>query len=78
MEFGAAEDVVRSPDLPSAKAKMTLLRLAGIRAVRVTSLWVPGRDRAERRRARDPDERRRRRAALGVKVYLSVYPGLER
>ena len=41
MQFGAAEDVVRAPDLPAAKAKMTLLRLAGFSSVRVTSQW-PG------------------------------------
>ena len=40
MAFGAAEDVVRTPDLARAKAKMTLLRLAGFAAVRVTSQWL--------------------------------------
>src|SRR3954451_18638895 len=39
MQFGAAEDVVRTTDLPAAKAKMTLLRLAGFSSVRVTSQW---------------------------------------
>src|SRR5262245_10614167 len=39
MALGAAEDVVRSPDLATAKAKMTLLRLAGFSSVRVTSQW---------------------------------------
>ena len=42
MSFGAAEDVVRAPDLVTAKAKMTLLRLAGFSSVRVTSQWLPG------------------------------------
>ena len=42
MALGAAEDVVRAPDLVTAKAKMTELRLAGMTAVRVTSNWRPG------------------------------------
>ena len=74
MAFGAAEDVVRAPDLVSAKAKMTLLRLAGFSAIRVTSQWLPG-------QAAPPEselEILRNVAAAaqlsGVKVYLSVYP----
>ena len=42
LALGAAEDAVRSPSLTDAKANMTLLRLAGFRAVRVTSNWLPG------------------------------------
>ena len=41
MSFGAAEDVVRSPDLVTANARMTLFRLAGFTAIRVTSQWLP-------------------------------------
>ena len=74
MSFGAAEDVVRSPDLVSAKAKMTLFRLAGFSAIRVTSQWLPG-------QVTPPEgelEILRNVAAAaqlaGVKVYLSVYP----
>ena len=79
MQFGAAEDVVRSPDLPSAKAKMTLLRLAGFASVRVTSQWQ-GTEAAP-----SETELTILRNVVGaaqlsaVKVYLSVYPnGLER
>ena len=42
LTLGAAEDVVRSTSLVEAKAQMTLLQLAGFRAVRVTSIWKPG------------------------------------
>ncbi|MBA2331319.1 MAG: hypothetical protein H0V94_00820, partial [Actinobacteria bacterium] len=42
LTLGAAEDVVRSSSLVEAKAQMTLLQLAGFRAVRVTSIWKPG------------------------------------
>src|ERR1700720_4465285 len=41
MAFGAAEDVVRQPDPVVARQKMAELAAAGMRAVRVTSLWVP-------------------------------------
>jgi hypothetical protein len=74
MSFGAAEDVVRAPDLVSAKAKMTLFRLAGYSAIRVTSQWLPG-------QVAPPEselEILRNVAAAaqleGVKLYLSVYP----
>jgi len=74
MQFGAAEDVVRSPDLPSAKAKMTLLRLAGFTSVRVTSQWS-GTESAPS----DAELNILRNVAgaaqlSAVKVYLSVYP----
>src|SRR5258708_6305176 len=39
--FGAAEDVVRQGDPAVARQKMAQLAAAGLRAVRVTSLWVP-------------------------------------
>jgi hypothetical protein len=39
---GAVEDDVRASSLVEAQARMTLLRLAGFRAVRVTTFWAPG------------------------------------
>ena len=76
MAFGAAEDVVRAPDLVSAKSEMTLFRLAGFSSIRVTSQWLPG-------QVAPPESEltilRNVSAAAqlsGVKVYLSVYaPG---
>ena len=74
MSFGAAEDVVRAPDLVTAKAKMTLFRLAGFSSIRVTSQWLPG-------QVAPPESelailRNVAGAAQlsGVRVYLSVYP----
>ncbi len=72
--FGAAEDIVRSPDLVTAKMRMTVFRLAGFGAIRVTSQWLPG--------AVAPTEPEltilRNVAAAadltGVDVYLSIYP----
>jgi len=74
MQFGAAEDVVRAPDLPSAKAKMTMLRLAGFSSVRVTSQWQG--TEAAPSAAEIAILRNVAGAAQlsAVKVYLAVYP----
>ena len=76
MTLGAAEDVVRASDLVTARANMSLLRLAGFTSVRVTSNWQPG------LRAPTGGElailRNVEAAArlTGVRVYVSVYhPG---
>ena len=42
MALGTADDVVRADDLVGTKAQMTMLRLAGFRAVRISSIWRPG------------------------------------
>ncbi|MGE5274393.1 MAG: hypothetical protein ACM3QU_11645 [Verrucomicrobiota bacterium] len=39
---GAAEDDVKAGTLAEAKAKLDLLKLAGLEAVRVTAIWDPG------------------------------------
>jgi hypothetical protein len=73
MTVGAAEDVVRSSDLVTAKANMTLLRLAGFRAVRITSIWTPG---AAAPTAAELKILRNVAAAAslsGVRVYVSVF-----
>ena len=41
MMVGAAEDDVKATTLAEAKAKLDLLKLAGLDAVRVTSIWDP-------------------------------------
>src|SRR3989440_6168843 len=42
MTIGATEDIVKQPDLVAAKAQMDLLKLAGLRGVRMTQEWAPG------------------------------------
>ena len=74
MSFGAAEDVVRSPDLVSAKAKMTLFRLAGFSAIRVTSQWLPGQVTPPEGELEILRNVTAAAQLAGVKVYLSVYP----
>jgi hypothetical protein len=76
MTFGAAEDAVRAPDLVTAKAKMTQLRLAGFTAVRVTSNWVPGLVAPTRNEMNVLENLAAAARLSGVKVYISVYnPG---
>jgi hypothetical protein len=76
MTFGAAEDAVRAPDLVTAKAKMTQLRLAGFTAVRVTSTWVPGLVAPTHNEMTVLENIAAAARLSGVKVYISVYnPG---
>ena len=42
MTLGATEDIVKQPTLVAAKAQMDKLKLAGLRAVRVSQEWAPG------------------------------------
>jgi len=42
MLVGAVEDAPRSTSLVTAKAQMTLARLAGFDSIRVTEIWAPG------------------------------------
>jgi len=73
LTLGTAEDIVRSSSLVEAKAQMTLLQLAGFRAVRVTSIWKPG------ELAPGPAERKvldnvvAAAELSGIRVYVSVF-----
>jgi hypothetical protein len=71
---GAAEDSPKQPTLAAAKAEVTLLRLAGLDALRMTVEWEPG----EKELPKDESE------ALGnaieaaqmssIRVFLAVFP----
>jgi len=73
LSLGAAEDVVRSASPTEAKAQMMLLQLAGLKAVRITSIWKPGES--------EPSATERtvlRNVATaaqlsGIRVYVSVF-----
>ena len=74
MSLGAAEDVVKAPDLPAAKAKMTLFRLTGFTSLRITAQWQ-GIETAPA--AAELASLRNVAGAAqlsGVRLYLSVYP----
>ena len=76
LTLGAAEDVVRNASPTAAKANMTLLRLAGFRAVRITSNWLPGLTAPTAEEASVLANVATAAALSGVKVYVSVYhPG---
>ncbi len=72
MVVGAAEDAVQATDVPGAKAKLDLLKLAGFGAVRITEIWAPG------DRAPTAVEQQRLAAVTGaakldgMKVFLTV------
>jgi hypothetical protein len=73
MLVGAVEDVVKQPDLVGTKAKLTLLRLAGLDTVRVSVIWTPG-DRRLARAEHDALENLEAAARLqGVRVVVAVY-----
>ena len=71
--IGAAEDAVKSDSLAQAKARLDLLKMAGLNAVRVTSIWDPDNPHPS------PDELLQLRnltqaASLdALKVFISVY-----
>jgi hypothetical protein len=73
LTLGAAEDAVRSPDLVRAKASMSLLHLAGFRAVRVSSVWVGGQTAPSATELTTLQNVAAAASLSGVRVYLAVY-----
>jgi hypothetical protein len=74
--LGAAEDIVRKPTASESEASMTMLRLAGFRAVRITSNWLPGLTAPTADEAAVLANVATAASLNGVKVYVSVYhPG---
>jgi hypothetical protein len=71
--LGAAEDAVRSPSLVESEASVALLRLAGFRAVRITSTWEPGLSAPTEHEASVLANVAAAAAVHGVRVYVSVY-----
>jgi hypothetical protein len=73
---GAVEEDVRASTLVDAEARMTTFRLSGFRAVRITSLWTPGRTKPS-----DDEMQVLRNVAdaatrNGVRLYVTVmHPG---
>lgn len=71
--LGAAEDAVRAPTLVEAEASMGLVRLAGFRAVRITSTWEPGLTAPTEHEAAVLANVASAAAVHGVRVFISVY-----
>jgi hypothetical protein len=73
---GAVEDDVRAPTLVEAQTKMTLFRLAGFRALRITSFWTPGETRPSENELRVLDSVAGAARTSGVRLYVTVmHPG---
>jgi hypothetical protein len=73
MTLGASEDTVRSTDLVKAKTAMSLLQLAGFRAVRVTSVWLGGQTAPTETELATLKNVAAAASLSGVRVYLAVY-----
>jgi hypothetical protein len=73
---GAVEDDVRTSTLVEAESRMTILRVAGYRAVRATSFWTPGLTRPTDAEAGVLENVAAAAARNGVRVFVTVmHPG---
>ena len=70
---GAAEDEVKASTLTESKAKLDLLRLAGLGAVRVTSIWDPANPVPPESELRELTNLTEAGALDGIQVFASVY-----
>jgi hypothetical protein len=73
MALGAADDAVRSPDIVKAKSAASLLRLAGFRAVRVSSVWLGGESAPSAAELASLKNAAAAASLSGLRVYLAVY-----
>ena len=69
---GAAEDDLRAPTLVEAEARMTAFRVAGFRAVRITSYWRPGLEKPTDDEIRILENVGNAALGNGVRVYVTV------
>ncbi|MBA3381100.1 MAG: hypothetical protein H0T97_04425 [Actinobacteria bacterium] len=73
---GAVEDDVRLSSPVEAEARMALFRVAGFRAVRVTSFWQPGQTRPSEAELVVLENVAEAASRNGVRVYVTVmHPG---
>lgn len=74
--LGAAEDNVKGETLVATKARLTVFRLAGFAAVRITSNWTPGATAPTADQLRVLQNVAGAGQLAGVRVFVSVYsPG---
>jgi hypothetical protein len=71
--LGVAEDAVRSASPVEAEATVSMLRLAGFRALRVTSTWEPGLTAPTEHEAAVLANVASAASLHGVRVFVSVY-----
>src|SRR3954468_22697930 len=73
MLVGAAEDAVKADTLTEAKARLELLRLDGLDAVRVTSIWDPDNPNPGAEELLQLRNLTQAAQLDGLKVFVSVY-----
>ena len=73
LRVGAAEDQVKQPTLPAAKAQLDLLRLAGLDTVRVTAIWAPGQTEPQAAEAAGLRNAVVAADLVGVRVVVAIY-----
>jgi hypothetical protein len=74
MVVGAAEDAPKQGDLLAADAKMSLARLAGLDAIRLTALWSPGQKEIAGDELLGLTNAAEAARLHGIRVFVSVYP----
>jgi hypothetical protein len=72
MRVGASEDAVKQKTLAQAKARLDLLRLAGLDSVRVTLTWAPGATKPAADDMTSIENLVDAAGVAGIKVYVSV------
>ena len=76
LAVGAVEDDVRASSAVEAEASMAVFRVAGFRAVRVTSFWTPGLTRPSDGELQVLENVAGAASRNGVRVYVTVmHPG---
>ncbi|MFN8224618.1 MAG: hypothetical protein U0R50_15375 [Gaiellales bacterium] len=76
MALGAAEDAVRAGDLVQAQSQLTMLSLAGMSSVRITSNWLPGLTAPTEQELGALRNVEAASQLTGVRVFVSIYsPG---
>ena len=73
MVVGAVDDVVKQDTLAVSKAKFDLLRLVGVRAVRISEIWAPGLQAPTAEQQRILGNVTGAAQLAGVQIYASVY-----
>jgi hypothetical protein len=73
MTVGVVDDIVKQNTLAVAKAKFDLLRLIGIRAVRISEIWAPGLQAPTAEQQRILGNVTGAAQLAGVEVYASAY-----
>ena len=70
---GAAEDAAKQSDPVGAYAKMSLARLAGFDAIRLTAIWTPGEDEIGGDELIGLSNAAEAASLNGIRVFVSVY-----